>query len=57
MVYFVDDAEGRAGQGLKRHEVENCGDGAFAAGLPVGVEGCQRFGFALDGGELLVFVG
>ena len=37
LVYFVDDAEGGAGEGLEGHEVEDCGDGAFAAGLAVGV--------------------
>ncbi len=39
LVDFVDDAEGRFGEGLERHEVEDCGDGALAAGLAVGVEG------------------
>ena len=38
LVDFVDDAEGRAGEGLQGHEVEDCADGAFAAGLAVGVE-------------------
>lgn len=40
LVYFVDDAEGRAGEGLQGHEVEDCADGAFASGLAVGVKGC-----------------
>ena len=37
LVDFVDDAEGGFGQGLEGHEVEDCGDGAFAAGLAVRV--------------------
>ena len=46
LIYFVDDAEGTAGEGLERHEVEDCGDGAFAAGLAVGVEEGKGFGFS-----------
>lgn len=37
LVDLIDDAEGRAGQGLQRHEVEDCADGTFAPGLAVGV--------------------
>lgn len=37
LVDLVDDAEGGFGQGLEGHEVEDCGDGAFAAGLAVRV--------------------
>ena len=46
LVYFVDDAEGRAGEGLEGHEVENCRDGAFAAGLAVRGELGEGFGFS-----------
>lgn len=46
LVDFVDDAEGRAGEGLEGHEVEDCGDGAFAAGLAVGVEDGEGFVFS-----------
>ena len=49
LVDLVDDAEGRAGQGLQGHEVEDGGDGAFAAGLSVGVEEGQGFRFSGDG--------
>ena len=38
LVDFVDDAEGGAGEGLERHEVEDCAYGALAAGLAVRVE-------------------
>ena len=37
LVDLIDYAEGRAGQGLQRHEVKDCADGTFAAGLAVGV--------------------
>ena len=37
LVDLVDDAEGGAGEGLEGHEVEDCGDGALAAGLAVRV--------------------
>lgn len=43
LVDFVDDAEGAAGEGLQGHEVEDGGDGAFAAGLAVGVEDGELF--------------
>jgi hypothetical protein len=38
LVNLVDDAEGRLGEGLEGHEEEDGGNGAFAAGLAVGVE-------------------
>lgn len=38
LVDLVDDAEWRLGHGLESHEVEDGGDGAFAAGLTVGVQ-------------------
>lgn len=47
LVNFVDDAEGRAGEGLEGHEVEDCGDGAFASGLAVGVEDGEGFVFSM----------
>lgn len=43
LIDLVDDAEGRAGEGLEGHEVEDGRDGAFAARLAVRVEGCKRF--------------
>lgn len=38
LIDLVDDAEGGFGEGLQGHEVEDCGDGAFAAGLAVRVQ-------------------
>lgn len=46
LVDFVDDAEGAAREGLEGHEVEDGGDGAFAAGLAVRVEEGEGFGFS-----------
>lgn len=43
LVDFVDDAEGRLGHGLEGHEEEDCGDGALAAGLAMGIELLKRF--------------
>ena len=54
LVDLVDDAEGGASQGLQGHEVEDCADGAFAAGLAVRVEGCQGFRFSVVEGRVLV---
>lgn len=45
LVDLVDDAEGGLGHGLEGHEVEDGGDGAFAAGLAVGVELLEGFVF------------
>ena len=42
LVDLVDDAEWRLRHGLERHEVENGGHGALAAGLAVLVELLQR---------------
>ena len=47
LIDFVDDAERGAGERLEGHEVEDCGDGAFAAGLTVRVEGGERFVFSV----------
>lgn len=46
LVDFVDDAEGGAREVLQGHEVEDGGDGALAAGLPVRVEHGEGFAFA-----------
>lgn len=51
LVDFVDDAEGRAREGLEGHEVEDRGDGALAAGLAVGVEDGEGFVFSGEGGR------
>lgn len=37
LIDFVDDAEGGASEVLQGHEVEDCGDGALAAGLALRV--------------------
>jgi len=47
LVDFVDDAEGRTGERLEGHEIEYCGDGAFATGLAVGVEDGEGFVFPM----------
>lgn len=43
LVDLVDDAEGRLGHGLKRHEVEDGRHGALAAGLAVRCELLESF--------------
>ena len=43
LIDFVDHTEGGSGEGLQRHEVEDCGDGAFATRLAVGVENLKSF--------------
>lgn len=48
LIDFVDDAEGCARQGLQGHEVEDGGDGAFAARLSMGVEDFEGFVFSGD---------
>ena len=50
LVDFVDHAERAAGEGLEGHEVEDGGDGAFAAGLAVRVEEGEGFGFSVSEG-------
>lgn len=47
LVDLVDDAEGCAGERLQGHEVEDGGDGTFAAGLTVGVEELEGFVFSV----------
>lgn len=56
LVDLVDDAERCAREGLQGHEVEDGGDGALAAGLPVLVEELKGFVFSVIISERL-FIG
>lgn len=47
LVDLVDDAEGGLSHGLEGHEVEDCRNGTFAAGLAMGVELLQGLVFAM----------
>ena len=48
MIYLVNNAEGGRGEGLKRHEVENRGDRAFASRLAVGCQGAEGLVFSVS---------
>ena len=54
LVYLVDDAEGGLGEGLHGHEVEDCADGAFAAGLALGGEELKALFFSAEWGNIMV---
>ena len=49
LVDLVDDSERRAGERLQGHEIENGGDGTFAARLAVRIE--EGEGFVFSRGE------
>lgn len=46
LIDLINNSEWRSGHRLKRHQVENCGDGTFTSRLPLLVKYLKRLGLS-----------